>query len=170
MTTHWWAVMYISCKSMRRSKWPCKLYHSTCNTKSQTLKRYIIYEQYDTAWFKVCSYYTAIALRYRYIDYFLPQVIAAPPNFELKLTSRYRNVVTSQFLCSRVQLGNATQWRCIMYMLQLFTYLYGLSPVCILRCFRKSLNVVKYLVHPSVSQLKVSPEWMRWWAFNLVKW
>ena len=33
---------------------------------------------------KVHSYYTAIALRCRYINYFLPQVTAASPHFKLK--------------------------------------------------------------------------------------
>ena len=33
---------------------------------------------------KVHSYYTTIALRWRYIDYFLPQDTAALPHFKLK--------------------------------------------------------------------------------------
>ena len=33
---------------------------------------------------KVRLYYTPIALQYRYIDYFLPQVTAASPHFKLK--------------------------------------------------------------------------------------
>ena len=41
------------------------------------------------SWYQICkvkvrSYYTAIALRSRYIDYFLPQVTAASTHFKLK--------------------------------------------------------------------------------------
>ena len=59
-------------------------------------------------WFKVHSYYTAIALFCRYINYFLPQVTAASPHFKLRWIWNC-NAVTSQLLCSRLQYGNATQ-------------------------------------------------------------
>lgn len=39
--------------------------------------------------------------------------------------------------------------------------------MCVLRCLRRSLSVVKYLVQPSSSQLNVSPVCRRSWAFNL---
>ena len=52
---------------------------------------------------KVYSYYTAIALRWRYIDYFLPQVTAASPHFQLKWITflRYRNAVHRNFCAGR---------------------------------------------------------------------
>ena len=54
----------------------------------------------------VRSYYTTVALRCRYIDYFLPQVTAASPHFKLKMNltfMRHRNAVTLQFLYRTVQ-------------------------------------------------------------------
>ena len=48
------------------------------------------------------------------IDYFLPQVTAESPYFKFKMNltfMRHRNAVISQFLCSRVQCGNAKQLR-----------------------------------------------------------
>lgn len=44
----------------------------------------------------------------------------------------------------------------------------GFSPVCVRMCFLRSLSVVKYLVHPSDSQLNVLPVWSLWCAFSLI--
>ena len=74
------------------------------------------FEQFETqeetflAGYKVHSYYTAIALPCRYIDYFLPQVMQHHRISSLKMYltfMQHRNAVTSQFLCSK-----GAVWQC----------------------------------------------------------
>ena len=62
---------------------------------------------------KVLSYYTAISLLCRYINYFLPQVTAASPKFQIKMNltfMRYHNAVHHNFCAGRS--SAATQLNC----------------------------------------------------------
>ena len=87
----------------------CKLYFiikAYENARNFVFNGHILI-QHGNITFKVRSYYTTIALRCRYIDYFLLQVTAASPHFKLKS-------IKSQFLCKTLQCSNTTQLRCSM--------------------------------------------------------
>lgn len=59
-------------------------------------------------------------------------------------------------------------YKCFKTSISVFmNYLYGLSCVCVLTCFLRSLKVVKYFPHPVCPQLNVLPLCNRWWARNL---
>ena len=92
-----------------------KLCYIALEDKDERIKTnyFCIYTRIVLQSIKIHSYCTAIALRCRYIDYFLPQVTA----FQFKMNlifMRHRNAITSQFLCRKMQCGNATQLRCSM--------------------------------------------------------
>lgn len=73
-----------------------------------------------------------------------------------------QNVVICVHLCIRTCINLFTQPTEILW-----AHLKGFSLECVRMCFLRSLRVVKYLVHPSDSQLNVFPVCSLWWAFSL---
>ncbi len=80
--------------------------------------------------------------------------------FQLLLERKQTTVCTSSDT-------DRSEW--VVYKSISYPHRNGFSPVCVRMCFLRSLSVVKYLVHPSDSQLNVLPVCSLWCAFSLTR-